>query len=206
MSVEKNKEEQIGIILLAAGDSSRLGHPKQLLRYKGQTLLQHSLHKALTSNAQSVVVVLGANADIFQEEITGDKIHVVINADWQEGMASSIRTGIRAITEINAPLQGVILLVCDQPFINATLLNNLITAHQKTGKKIIACSYGNTFGPPVFFYQSLFSELLQLRGDTGARSIIRQHIDNVEAIPFPEGTFDIDTNADYEKIKRDDES
>jgi molybdenum cofactor cytidylyltransferase len=201
MTAEKNKEEQVGIILLAAGGSSRLGKPKQLLLYKGQTLLQNTLSVALTSNAQSVMVVLGANADILQTEITNGKIHVVVNDDWQEGMGSSIRTGVKAIAEINPSTEGVILLVCDQPFINSALLNNLITAHQKTGKEIVACTYGNTFGPPVFFHQSLFSELLQLKGDTGARSIVQKHLDNMEAIPFPEGIFDIDTKGDYEKIK-----
>jgi molybdenum cofactor cytidylyltransferase len=201
MTAEKNKEEQVGIILLAAGGSSRLGKPKQLLLYKGQTLLQNTLSVALTSNAQSVMVVLGANADILQTEITNGKIHVVVNDDWQEGMGSSIRTGVKAITEINPSTEGVILLVCDQPFINSALLNNLITAHQKTGKEIVACTYGNTFGPPVFFHQSLFSELLQLKGDTGARSIVQKHLDNMEAIPFPEGIFDIDTEGDYQKIK-----
>jgi molybdenum cofactor cytidylyltransferase len=201
MTAEKNKEEQVGIILLAAGGSSRLGKPKQLLLYKGQTLVQNTLSVALTSNAQSVIVVLGANADILQTEITNGKIHVVVNDDWQEGMGSSIRTGVKAITEINPSTEGVILLVCDQPFINSALLNNLITAHQKTGKEIVACTYGNTFGPPVFFHQSLFSELLQLKGDTGARSIVQKHLDNMEAIPFPEGIFDIDTKGDYEKIK-----
>jgi molybdenum cofactor cytidylyltransferase len=201
MSAEKNKEERVGIILLAAGGSSRLGQPKQLLPYKGQTLLQNTLSVALTSNAQSVMVVLGASADILKKEITNSKIHVVVNDDWQEGMASSIRTGIKAITEISPSIEGIILLVCDQPFINSALLNNLITAHQKTGKEIVACTYGNTFGPPVFFHQSLFPELLQLEGDTGARSIVQKHLDNMEAIPFPEGIFDIDTEGDYEKIK-----
>jgi molybdenum cofactor cytidylyltransferase len=201
MAAEKNKEEQVGIILLAAGGSSRLGQPKQLLPYKGQTLLQNTLSVALTSNAQSAMVVLGANANILQKEITDSKIHVIVNNDWQEGMASSIRAGVKAITEICPSIEGVILLVCDQPFVNSALLNNLITAHQKTGKEIVACTYGNTFGPPVFFHHSLFAELLQLKGDRGARSIVQKHLDNMEAIPFPEGIFDIDTEGDYEKIK-----
>jgi molybdenum cofactor cytidylyltransferase len=201
MSSENNKEGKVGIILLAAGGSSRLGKPKQLLRYKNQTLLQYSLNEALASNAQSVVVILGSNADILEKEISGKKIHVAINTQWNEGMASSIRTGIKAVTEIDSSIEGIILLVCDQPFINADLLNNLITTHKKTNKGIVACTYENTFGPPVFFHQTFFPELLQLKGDVGARSIVQQHIDDVEAIPFPEGTYDIDTDADYQKIK-----
>lgn len=198
---EGSKVEQVGIILLAAGASLRLGKPKQLLPYKGQTLLRNSLDEALASNAQLVVVVLGANADIIQKEITTDEVHVAINADWQEGMTSSIRTGIKAINEINPAIEGIILSVCDQPFINTALLNNLITTHKKTNKGIVACIYENTFGPPVFFHQLFFSELLRLKGDAGARSIVQQHIGDVEAVPFPEGAFDIDTNDDYEKIR-----
>lgn len=200
--MENSKEKQIGIILLAAGESSRLGKPKQLLLYKGQTLLQHALNEALASNPELVVVVLGANAETLQKEITGNKAHVVINTQWPEGMASSIRAGIKAIIEINPSAYGVILLVCDQPFINAGLMNDLITAHQKTNKEIVVCNYGNTFGPPVFFHQSLFPELLELKGDIGARSIIQRHTDSVQAVFFPAGAFDIDTEADYEKIKR----
>lgn len=197
-----SKEKQIGIILLAAGESSRLGKPKQLLLYKGQTLLQHTLNEALTCNPELVVVVLGANAETLQKDVTGNKVHVAINTQWPEGMASSIRTGIKTIIEINPSACGVILLLCDQPFINADLLNDLITAHQKTSKGIVACNYGNSFGPPVFFHQSLFPELLELKGDIGARSIIQRHTDNVEAVFFPGGVFDIDTEADYEKLKR----
>ena len=117
-------------------------------------------------------------------------------------MASSIRSGVKAVAEINQSAEGLILMVCDQPFVTAALLNELITAHQKTGKGIVTCSYEDTYGPPVFFHASLFPELLHLTGDTGARSIVRQHTDDVEAIPFPEGTIDIDTDADYEKLKR----
>lgn len=201
MSAEKSKEAKIGIILLAAGGSSRLGRPKQLLRYKDETLLQHTLREALSSHAELVVIVLGAGADVLQKEINADRAHVVINNEWQEGMASSIRAGVEEISKVYPSIKGLILLVCDQPYIQAGLLNQLITAHQKTSKRIVACSYGNTYGPPVLFHQSLFPELLQLEGDTGARRIVQQHIDDVEVIPFSKGIVDIDTQADYEKIK-----
>ena len=99
-------------------------------------------------------------------------------------------------------VEGVIIMVCDQPFVTSHLLNELIIAHQKTGKPIVASGYENTFGPPVFFHHSLFNELLQLKGDIGARGIIKQHTNEVEVVPFPDGTYDIDTEADYEKVKR----
>lgn len=205
MATEAGNKSNIGIILLAAGGSSRLGRPKQLLPYRGQTLLQYSLQQAIASKAQPVVVVLGAEADTLRNEIQENNVQVVANDEWQEGMASSIRCGIKAFTETTSSAEGIILMVCDQPFVTASLLNELATTHEKTGKAIVASGYENTFGPPVFFHRSLFEELLQLKGDTGARNIVRQHTADAEVIPFPEGTHDIDTEADYEKLKREGE-
>jgi molybdenum cofactor cytidylyltransferase len=194
MAAEKN----IGIILLAAGGSARLGHPKQLLKFGDRTLLQYSIEAALASRAQTVVVVLGANADQLQREINNEKVQVFVNKKWEEGMASSISCGVSAFDDL---VEGIILMVCDQPYVTADLLNELIETHQKSGKQIVACSYGHTFGPPVFFHRSLFGELLQLKGDVGARNIVKQHSDLVETIPFPKGTVDIDTEADYQELK-----
>ena len=201
----KGYENNVAIILLAGGGSARLGRPKQLLAYQGQTLLRYSLQVALDSYAQPIIAVLGADADKMQEEINNARVQVAVNREWQEGMASSIRCGIKAINEISAKAEGVIIMVCDQPFVTAQLLNQLITAHQETGKPIVASGYDNTFGPPVFFHHSLFNELLQLKGDIGARGIIKQHLNEVEVVPFPAGTYDIDTEADYEKVKRNSE-
>jgi len=201
MAVEKGKGKNIGIVLLAAGASVRLGRPKQLLQYHGQSLLKYCIQNARASNAQPVVVVLGANANGLQNETNERGIHVVVNEVWQEGMSSSIRSGIKTITQLTPEVEGIILMVCDQPYVTTTLINELIGVHEKSGKQIVACSYGDTFGPPAFFHHSLFDELLRLKGDIGARSIVQQHTDTVEVIPFAEGTVDIDTEADYEKIK-----
>ncbi|MBC7826209.1 MAG: nucleotidyltransferase family protein [Chitinophagaceae bacterium] len=202
MSAEKINSKNIGLILLAAGESSRLGTPKQLLLHDDRTLLQHSLQAASDSDARPVIVVLGANADTIKRGINGSNGHVIINTEWQEGMASSIRFGINALVRMSPFAEGTILMVCDQPYVSPTLLNNLITTHKETGKPVVACSYGNTFGPPVFFHKTMFPELLQLRGDVGAKGIIRQHVDDVELIPFPKGNMDIDTEADYKKLSK----
>ncbi|HET9278132.1 MAG TPA: nucleotidyltransferase family protein [Flavitalea sp.] len=200
MPLEKPGSTNIGLILLAAGESSRLGRPKQLLLFNGKTFLQHTIQVASASNAQQIIVVLGAHADAIEKEIEGIDVRIVKNTEWEEGMASSIRCGVRAFKEITSEAQGVILMVCDQPFVTASLLNELINAHQTTGKSIVACSYEDTFGPPAFFHRSLFEELLQLKGDVGARGIVRQHTEDVEVIPFPKGIYDVDTETDYEKI------
>jgi molybdenum cofactor cytidylyltransferase len=191
----------IGLILLAGGASARLGHLKQLLAYQGQSLLQHSIKLATGSRAKPVIVVLGAHAEELQPEIHEGNAHVVINTGWQEGMAASIRFGVHAFTELAPAAEGLILMVCDQPFVTSEVLNELIITQERTGKKIVACGYEDTFGPPVFFHRSLFGELQQLQGDIGARSIIRQHTNLVELIPFPQGSFDIDSEADYEQLQ-----
>jgi molybdenum cofactor cytidylyltransferase len=203
MSIQKNDNKNFAVILLAAGKSSRLGHPKQLLLYDGQTLLQHSLQVASASNANPIVVVLGAQADIIKKEIDQAEAHIVVNADWQEGMASSIRSGVKHLVQIFPSVEGAILMVCDQPYVTSSLLNDLIATHQNTGKPIVTCGYANTFGPPTLFHKSLFPELLQLKADVGARGILRQHTDQAEVILFPEGSLDIDTEADYQKLSKD---
>ena len=153
------KKNNFGILLLAAGSSSRLGRPKQLLKYNNQTLLQHNLNVAIGSDVNEIVVVLGAHAEGIKDKINLPNIHIAYNADWQEGMASSIRCGLNRMTEINPTIEGVIIMVCDQPHTSTILLNELLTTYQKINKQIISCAYENTSGPPVFFHRSLFPEI-----------------------------------------------
>ncbi|MEQ1676668.1 MAG: nucleotidyltransferase family protein [Chitinophagaceae bacterium] len=188
------------IIILAAGSSDRLGKPKQLLPYKNKTLLQYLIDEAKATSALSVLLVLGANAAAIQSELQTENIRIVINDDWQEGMASSIRCGINELQKINPATDAAILMVCDQPYVSASLLNDLILAHNKTNKPIVTSSYDNTTGPPALFHKSIFQELLQLTGDTGARSIVQKHINDVATVSFPKGSIDIDTAADYEAL------
>jgi molybdenum cofactor cytidylyltransferase len=202
MTFTNKQESKFGVIILAAGASTRLGRPKQLLAYEGTTLLQHAVQAARASDARPVVIVLGADAETMQNGLPDSEVLVVVNGEWKEGMASSIRIGLTAFSEISPDAEGVILMVCDQPFVSASLLNELMAAYQKTRKPVVACAYEETFGPPVFFHHSLFIELLQLKGDIGARGVVRQHADAVELIPFPEGTFDVDTESDYKKLNK----
>src|SRR5688572_18359450 len=110
MAAEKNTNKYVGLILLAAGASIRLGHPKQMLIYNGQTLLQYSLQTALASRAHPVIVVLGSNADTLKKEIENIKVQVVINEQWEKGMGSSIQTGVKAIIEMKPDLEGCIIM------------------------------------------------------------------------------------------------
>ncbi|HYK45607.1 MAG TPA: nucleotidyltransferase family protein [Parafilimonas sp.] len=185
---------------MAAGASERLGEPKQLLMHKGSSLLKHAVTEAVRSNAEQVIVVLGANADIIVNELDENEAHIVINTGWEEGMASSVRTGINALLEISAAVDAAILMPCDQPYVSASLLNELISKQEETGKRIIACDYGEALGPPSLFQKDLFSELLMLEGDAGARKIIEKHGDDVATVLFRKGSVDIDTKDDYEAL------
>lgn len=186
--------------MLAAGASSRLGKPKQLLCYKGTTLLKHAVQLAVEAALNPIVVVLGSNAGLLGKEIEDSKAIIVINEAWEEGMASSIRTGLRKMLEMEPAINTVIIMVCDQPYISVKLLQDLIAEHIKTGKPIVASNYKNNLGTPVLFHTSIFSELMQLKGDTGAKKILKNHPEWVVAIDFPMGEIDIDTEEDYNKL------
>lgn len=192
--------DSYSIIILAAGASNRFGKPKQLLSYKNKTMLQYLIDEAKNTTAASVIVVLGANTEKIQTKLPIEKIHIVINENWKEGMSSSIHCGINELQKIDPDVDAAIIMVCDQPFVTTELLNQLTHTHKETKKQIVTCGYDNTTGPPVLFHKSLFSELLQLKGDVGARKIVEQNPDEVAIVSFPKGNIDIDTVADYENL------
>ncbi len=201
----KDNKSSIAAIILAAGASRRMGQAKQLLPYKGQTLLSHVINCAIASSCNSVIVILGANADQIEPEITSLAVKIVKNNTWNEGISSSIRCGIACVQEQDLNIDGVVFLTCDQPFISAEIIKQLIEAYDSTNKPIIASQYGKTLGIPVLFSRSFFSELMQLKGDFGAKKIIKKYPDLVSKIDFPQGNIDLDSLADYQEfISRDD--
>ncbi len=188
-----------GIIILAAGSSSRLGQAKQNLLYKGKTLLQRTIEAATASVCELVVVVLGANSAIIRPTIAHYDIVVIENGEWVEGMASSIRAGLKKVAELNPDVQSVIIMLCDQPHVDTYVLNMLIVAKAKEG--ICACRYNETAGPPVLFDAVYFDELLKLEGAEGAKKVMHNHPERVKEIPFAQGGVDIDTIEDYERLE-----
>jgi molybdenum cofactor cytidylyltransferase len=187
-----------GIIILAAGSSSRLGTAKQNLIYEGKTLLQRAIDAGITSKADNVVVVLGANADVIRPTIENSPVKIIQNTEWQEGMASSICLGITELKSNGQQINAVILMLCDQPFVNDVLINELIDNQTKKG--IIASAYNNTLGAPVLFNEVYFPALLLLKGQEGAKKLLLKHPDDVVAIPFPLGSVDVDTPEDFERL------
>ena len=189
------------MILLAAGASIRLGTPKQLLNYKGSSFLKNMIAVAKNSKLSPVIVVLGANVTSLAGEITESAIHAVHNEDWAEGIASSIRCGIRVLEKFEPAVDAAVIMVCDQPFLTSSLLNDLLTAQQKTGKPIAAAYYDNIPGTPALFHKVFFPELLLLKGDKGAGRMLQQE-NLVVTVPFPMGAVDVDTMNDYKKLDK----
>ena len=178
-----------------------MGKPKQLLEWKGKSLLRHASEVAVESVNGPVIVVLGQYADDLTDEPDGSAT-TVLNLGWEEGIASSIRCGLSTLLEITPAADAVIFLVCDQPHISKELLKELVATHSKTHKPIVASQYANTLGIPALFDKTIFPELINLQGDTGAKSVIRQYIELVEAVAFPLGHIDIDTASDYEALQQ----
>jgi molybdenum cofactor cytidylyltransferase len=202
MAPQNSQPSSIAVIILAAGRSARLGSPKQLLSYRGKTLLQHSIDTALESMASQILVVLGSKKDSIKKEIEQTQIFILENSSWESGMASSISCGITNLQIIAPESEAVILMVCDQPFVNAKLLNNLITKHKDSKQSIVASSYANTLGTPALFHKSLFVELLALQGESGAKSLIKKYNQRVGFVSFDQGSIDIDTRENYRNLPK----
>ena len=175
-----------------------MGSPKQLLRYRGQTLIRRAAEAAVASSCDQVTVVIGSNASQMRRELEDLPVSVVENQNWQTGMSSSIRAGLDDLR--GHDLDGVVVMLCDQPFVTTGILNDLVTTHRQTGKPIVASVYETTKGVPAFFSRQLFAELTALSADEGARRIIAKHPELVATINFPEGAIDIDTPHDTKKL------
>ena len=189
-----------GIIILAAGNSSRLGQPKQLLWYKDTTLLQHIIEEASVIKESVVIVVTGSNHELIEKEIDSSEIKTVFNRDWELGMSSSINTALNKALQLYPGIEKCIFAVCDQPFVSHSIFENLIDEYNKTGKGIIASSYAETLSTPVLFDKKHFNNLLDLKGQEGAKKIINRYLDDTASIFFEKGDIDIDTEDDYNKL------
>jgi len=189
-----------GIIILAAGSSSRFGSTKQLVHFKGKTLLQHTIEEATEAGAEPIIVVTGANANEISKEIKNEKIEIVFNKDWEQGMASGIIIGLKKAISLNNKMEKAIIAVCDQPFISSSLFQQLYQKQNESAKYIVACCYADTIGTPALFTQKYFDVLMKLKGDEGAKKLMKTYSEDVATVDFPKGYIDIDTKEDYENL------
>lgn len=193
---------RIAGIILAAGRARRMGRPKQLLAYRGKPLIANALAKALQV-LDPVIVVLGAYCEEVRTAVdaaaNGRPVHIVENANWEAGMASSIACGISYLLE-TTNMDAALLLAADQPLITAEQLSALCSTFSNSGTNpppdIVAAEYGGTLGIPAVFGKQLFPRLLLLTGDRGARSLLLDPALRVTPMPCPEAALDIDTPED----------
>ena len=194
---------KIGTIILAAGDSSRMGgEPKQLLSYKGQTLMRRITESALALQRGPVVVVLGANRARIVPELAGMPITLVDNASWPTGQASSLKTGLAALYLTNKDIEAVLVLHTDQPLVSLGLLLHMIDICNEDGKGIVACRYGTQLSVPALFHRDYITELLQLEGDKGVKWVIGRHRSDCSEVPFEAGSIDLDSKRDVEQFQQ----
>lgn len=199
MTITLTNTENIAIIILAAGNSSRMGMPKQNLLIHGQTLLQRMAAVALEISPK-VVVVLGANAGDIVPSLRGMDLKLLRNDQWNKGMGTSISQGVKYVQNEFPETESIITLVCDQPFVSVQLLQKLVHASVAFSSGIIASYYDGVNGVPALFRRQFFSALTDLREDEGARKIIKAHKRDVVSIPFGQGLIDLDTPEDYDKL------
>ena len=191
----------VAMIILAAGASVRMGTPKQLLPYRGRSLLRHITQEAIASVCEPIVVVLGAYAQQIRPELNQLPVQVIEHLDWNQGMSASIKSGIQWLNTATNNIEAVVLTVCDQPFVSTQIINQLVEAYYYIGKPIVASEYSETLGVPALFSHRFFSELRDLKETEGAKQIIKKYSQEVYRIGFPEGAIDIDTPNDYERLK-----
>jgi molybdenum cofactor cytidylyltransferase len=199
--MSRGSKDHIGAVILAAGESSRFGGPKQLVEFRGKSLIRRITDSAMEAGCSPIVVVIGSDGEKVFRELEGTNVTNIENEIWQQGMGSSIRAGIRHLVDNARDIDAAILLVCDQPAVDAQAIVRLIRLRETTKKDIIASSYANTLGVPALFARSLFFELLSLGDRAGAKSIILRNRERVAQVPFPEGKIDIDSWSDYEILR-----
>lgn len=193
----KDLKGRIGIILLAAGSSSRLGQSKQLLDVEGQPLLRRSVGAAYACAGANTLVVLGAQHETHEKAIADLPVQITVNNHWEDGMGSSLKEGLNFLRNFIADLEAIVVMVCDQPLVTSEHLNKIIREHAQSRQKIVASGYASTLGVPALFHRSLFDPIMKLDDQHGAKKIIESHRELVKTIEFPEGVIDIDTRDDY---------
>ena len=190
-----------GAIILAAGSSARMGQSKQKLDIGGQPLLRKTAIAVLDAHLGHVVVVLGAWAEEHESLLDGLKLEIVRNAEWNKGMGTSIKAGIKALTKYPG-ISNILILVCDQPLLTTDVISTLVAKFNSSRKPIVASSYRGVPGVPVLFDRSYFERLNQLPDDQGAKKLILQNRGDTELVSFPGGEIDLDTMADYEAFMK----
>lgn len=192
--------KKIAAIILAAGSSTRMGTPKQLLLWQGRSLLKSITETAINAHCYPIIVVLGAYSAQIKPEVCNLPVQVVDNPAWQMGMGSSISKGIQALLSQDIVIDATIFLLCDQPLVSLHTIQQMRSIYEETHQPIVASTYHKTVGVPALFHAKLFSELADLHQSEGAKIVIQRHLDSVATFDFPQGAIDIDSPQEYQLL------
>ncbi len=196
----RETHRRVAAIITAAGTGVRMqGRIKQLLRWRGKTLIEHAIDIATGSDATETIVVLGAHAEEIRKVIREPRARVILNRDWEEGHASSIRVALDAISPT---MDAAIFINADQPLLTPNVVNAIIQRYRETDAEIIAPTYAGKRGSPVLFRRVHFDELRSLRGELGGRELIAKYAERVEHVVFEDAQLgvDVDTLEEYDKV------
>jgi molybdenum cofactor cytidylyltransferase len=196
-STTESSPPKIAGLLLAAGGSSRLGRPKQLVEFEGKTLIRRAAEALIEAGCSPVYVVLGAEIEGSRQDLEGLKVAIVINESWASGMGSSIAVGVKSLMESETPAEAVLISLCDQPLVTADKLRGFLDTFRKTRADVVSAGYNDVAGVPALFSSRSFPDLAALEGEKGAREIIRNSPDAI-TIPLPEAAIDVDCDKDLE--------
>jgi molybdenum cofactor cytidylyltransferase len=193
------RPDKLTAVLLAAGGSSRMGRPKQLLRVEGEALVTRMARRLIGLEPASVMVVTGSASQAVNDQLSGLPIQIVHNPRWEEGMASSLATGVK---NLPAEIEGVLIMLCDQWQVGLADLQQLVQAWNADISQIAAACWHDegrqVIGPPAIFPRDLFEELTTLKGDRGARAVIEKHRDRASFLAMKNARFDLDEPTDLE--------
>lgn len=186
---------------MAAGSSSRMGAPKQLLSWKNTTLIENAITNVLQLEPLKSIVVLGANSEQIIPKIEAYPVEIIHNSSWDSGLGNSIAYGVRHIKK-NYEVDAVLVILADQPLIETSYLKEMITLFDVNKNQIIATQYQNEkLGVPALFDKSYFEELSTIDGDKGAKILLEEYVKSVITTQLAANVFDVDTEEDYNKLK-----
>jgi molybdenum cofactor cytidylyltransferase len=198
-----SNHSNIAILIPAAGNSSRLGTPKQLLKWKGSTLLAHTIKTAQQLHCEQIFLVLGSDLDAISSSVEEFQITLLNNKQWKTGLGGSIAFGIKHIIEIELEVDGVLIMLPDQPLIDLDHFKAMTDYFESGQDQIIATKYGNDKkGVPALFDRKYFNELGELTNDLGAKYLLNKYSENVQVLESTQTLLDIDTMDDYKKLYR----
>lgn len=177
-----------------------MGTSKQLLDVGGETLLEKTVACAARSKIPNVTVVLGANSDKHRQKIREQQVQILVNPDWTLGVGNTLKFSLKNLLQNNINMQGVLFMVCDQPFITTEHINRITDQYVRDEPLVIASQYKETYGVPSLFDRITFSSLLSIEDRTGAKTVLEKYEKELRLVPFKGGEIDLDTPEEYEQF------